>query len=448
MNSFQVIQLKDKTYFTNELLLDKQFVLLSPTVPFSDQLKKALLDWDFNQVISEGTIGVSSEAGVDYAKAAEAKKAANPDTPQKPLQKLSESDFEEVSFDFEDSKKEATPESAPQPVTVQPAAQNAPAEPEPQDRKEKDDFRMAHVEKEYDKYLAYITDIYTHYATHKQLNYHEISDAIKELCIFVRDNRRYVLRITPKEDGIQANFLVSHGLRSTVLAIVMGLQLRLTFSKLIELGVACVLHEIGQIRLPPQLYMTNRKLNPGERSQLAMHPVIGFNILKENNFPLAIQLAVLEHHERENGTGYPRHIDGNKMSMYAKIIAVACSFEAITGPRNYKENRSAYEAMLEILKNSNKQYNDLVIKALLFSVSIFPIGVYVYMVDGRIAQVVDTNPTDPRNPVVQILSDGNQEGGGELLQTNSGFNKIVRVLNHKEVKDIFTARKTTKSSGI
>lgn len=443
MNSFPVIQLKDKTYFTNELLLDKQFVLLSPTVPFSEQLKKALLDWDFSEVFSEGKIGVSSEAGVDYAKAAEAKKAeAGGDGNKKPLQKLSESDFEEVSFDFDDDKNSS---AAPAAKVQQSVPQNQnPVELE--SRKDKDSSRMENVEKEYEKYINYVTDVYTHYATHKQLSYHEISDAIKELCIFVRDNRRYVLRLPPKENGIQANFLVSHSLRSTVLAIVMGLQLRLTFSKLIELGVACVLHEIGQIRLPPQLYMTNRKLNPGERSQLAMHPVIGFNILKENNFPLAIQLAVLEHHERENGTGYPRHIDGSKMSMYAKIIAVACSFEAITAPRNYKENRSAYEAMLEILKNSDKQYNDLVIKALLFSVSIFPIGVYVYMVDGRIAQVVDTNPTDPRNPIVQIVSDANQEGGGELLQTNSGFNKIVRVLNHKEVKDIFTAMKTTKSS--
>ena len=82
------------------------------------------------------------------------------------------------------------------------------------------------------------------------------------------------------------------------------------------------------------------------------------NAFREFDFPLSICLGVLEHHEKENGKGYPRHLAGAGISPYAKIIAVACSFEAITSPRHYKEANSSYEAMVELLKNEGKQYKD------------------------------------------------------------------------------------------
>ena len=83
-----------------------------------------------------------------------------------------------------------------------------------------------------------------------------------------------------------------------------------------------------------------------------------------------IQRAVLEHHEKENGSGYPRHIATDNISTYAKIIAVACAFEASTAPRHYRSARPKDEAMLEILRNSSKQYDENVIKALLYSFSV------------------------------------------------------------------------------
>jgi HD-GYP domain-containing protein (c-di-GMP phosphodiesterase class II) len=215
-------------------------------------------------------------------------------------------------------------------------------------------------------------------------------------------------------------------------------------SKLVELGVTCILHEIGQIRLPPQLYMTDKPLSPSEKAQIATHTLLGFNILKDNNFPLAIQLGVLEHHERENGTGYPRHLQGTKISLYAKIISVACSFEAITAPRHYKEARTTYDGMIEMLRNESHQYDETVIKALLYCLSIFPIGAYVYLSNGKIAQVTDVNPNDPRNPVVQVLGETEEDGSPKTIQTDGSTMKIIRVLNKQEATDILNALNLNK----
>ena len=92
--------------------------------------------------------------------------------------------------------------------------------------------------------------------------------------------------------------------------------------------------------------------------------------------------------------------------------------------------------MIEILRNENKHYDGTVIKALLYSISLFPIGAYVYMSNGKIAQVTDVNPTDPRNPIVQILGETEPDGSPKTVQSNMQDNKIVRVLSKAEAQDI------------
>lgn len=408
MNSFPVSTIKDNSFFNCDLLIDKNFLLLNSLCPFTDSLKKTILEWGFKTVYSEGSQGVE-QISVPVKTAPE--------------------DFKNVSIDDlelgDSDKKPQIGENAKKAI---------------KDAKlslaNNEKSRMDVVQTVYNEYMNYITAVYTRYATHKTLNYTELSETVKELCIFIKENRRYVLRITPSQDTITKNYLISHSMRSTVIAIVIALQLRFSLSKIVDLGVCCILHEIGQIRLPPQLYMTDRRLSPSERQKLATHAVLGFNIVKENNFPTQIQLGILEHHERENRSGYPRRLEGSQIDIFAKIIGVACSFEAITAPRHFRQARSSYAAMVEILKNEGKQFDDTVIKALLYSLSLFPIGAWVYLVNGKIAQVTDASPDSPGNPIVSLLGEKDSFGNPVTIQTDNDKNKIVRVLNKQETQDM------------
>ena len=89
--------------------------------------------------------------------------------------------------------------------------------------------------------------------------------------------------------------------------------------------------------------------------------------------------------------------------------------------------------MLEMLQNRDHAYDETVIKALLFSFSLFPIGAYVALSNGRIAQVTDVNPKDPRNPIVQCINEitGNLEP--QSVTTDNNEMKVIRVLNKQEV---------------
>ena len=98
--------------------------------------------------------------------------------------------------------------------------------------------------------------------------------------------------------------------------------------------------------------------------------------------------------------------------------------------------------MVELLKNQSKQYDELVIKALLYSLSLFPVGSYVFLSNGKVARVSDVNPENPKFPIVQLVNERDEAGKQITIKTSNSGLKIVRVLNKQEQADIVEAIKT------
>ena len=400
MDTITLDSLHENLTFTGDLMIDSTFVLLPQTAPVTNELIKALKEWEFDSFYCEGNLSLGGDIGISVSTGADEQKE------DKNSQKIGES----LKAAIERSKNIQLDNS--------------------------DKARMDMVEKVYEEYMNYIESVFTHYATHKEIDQDDLSETVKELCVFIKENKRFILRVNPAEGATNKNFLVTHSMRTTVLAIAIALQLHMPLSKMIDLGVTSILHEIGMLRLPPQIYMTDKKLTPGERSQILKHPVLGYTIVKDLSFPLNIQLGVLEHHEKENGTGYPQKKSGDKISNNAKIISVACSYEAISSPRSYKTGRSTFEAIVELLQNRERSYDDSIIRGLLYTVSLFPIGSYVYLSNRKIAQVIDTNPDNPKTPIIQYLTEKEADGSPKVSPTGSNGINIVRILSKEEEKDI------------
>ena len=400
MDTITADSLHENLTFTGDLMIDSTFVLLPQTAPVTNELIKALREWEFDSFYCEGNLSLGGDIGISVSTGVDDKKEdAN-------APKMGES----LKAAIERSKNIQLDNS--------------------------DKARMDMVQKVYEEYMNYIESVFTHYATHKEIDQDDLSETVKELCVFIKENKRFILRVNPAEGATEKNFLVTHSMRTTVLAIAIALQLHMPLSKMVDLGVTSILHEIGMLRLPPQIYMTDKKLTPGERSQILKHPVLGYTIVKDLNFPLNIQLGVLEHHEKENGTGYPQKKTGDKISNNAKIISVACSYEAISSPRSFKTGRSTFEAIVELLQNKERSYDDSIVRGLLYTVSLFPIGSYVYLSNRKIAQVIDTNPDNPKTPIIQYLTEKEADGSPKISQTGSNGINIVRILSKDEEKDI------------
>lgn len=397
METISVGALREGITYTSDLLVDSTFLLLPKTAEMTEDIIKALKQWGFEDIISEGSVSLGGDIGV----------SKNEDE-ERETQK--ERIGENVKKAIEDSKHSAVGNS--------------------------DLARMDLVRSVYDEYMNYIESVFTHYATHKEIDQEELSDTVQDLCIFIKEHRRYILRVNATIESEERNFLIIHTMRTTVLCLAIALQLHLPLSKMIELGVTSILHEIGMLRLPPQLYMSSKKLSVREKAQISKHTLLGYTIIKDLNFGLSIQLGVLEHHEKENGTGYPRRLTSEKISSNAKIIAVACTYEAISSPRSYKDEKSTFDALLEMLQNREHAYDGSVIKALLYTVSLYPIGTYVYLSNRKIAEVIDTNPDNPKTPIVQLLTEKDADGAFKTLQVGDENINILRILTKKEKEDI------------
>lgn len=382
MNEIPISDLKPQQFFSSYLILDGGFVLLAPETPVSPELVNRLAKWEFRAVQTSG----------------------------KPVEALPE----------EEAPAAAAAEAAEGALARVPEGGA-------------DGERLEAIVAYYGKFTDYIESVYTRFVTKNQLDLQELMERVKGIYGLIGEDRRLVLRAQALAPA-NKNYLVSHAVRTAVLSIILGTTLKLPIFRLIELGAAAILHEIGMIRLPPQIYMAGRQLTPQERKSITTHPIIGYNLLKEQGAPLSVCLAALEHHERMNGSGYPRSLSGDKISLYSRIIMVACSYDAVTSSRPYKEAQNGYAGMVDILKNEGKQYDDTVIRALVYSLSIFPIGTHVLLTSGKPALVVDVNPENPRYPVVQVIGLRSPDGKELLVRTAETGVRVLRPLSKEEIE--------------
>lgn len=437
METITLESLREEQTFKDDLLIDENFILLPHSCPVTKELLATLREWEFTTINTDlpltNDLGPSEQSDKEPLE-------REPAYPQNNESESPQDNSQNQSDKFSQNQTGIFANGADA-VKIGESLKKALEDSKNDGQNNSDYSRMEMVHKVYDEYMNYIEGVFRYYATHKQINQEELSETVKELCIFIKENKRFILRVDSTKEYTDKNFLVRHSMRSTVLALVIGLQLRMPLSKMIELGVACIIHEIGMLCLPPSVYMTDKQLTLGERAQILKHPLYGYTIAKALNFPLSIQLGILEHHEKENGTGYPRRLPGDKISINAKIISVACSYEAITAPRTYKNERTQFEAMIEVLKNADHQYDDTVIKALLYSVSLYPIGAYVYLTNRKIAVVVDTNPENPKFPIVQSISEKEADGSPKIIQTSPEGITIARILSKREQDDIIKLMK-------
>jgi HD-GYP domain-containing protein (c-di-GMP phosphodiesterase class II) len=375
MKSYIVKDIPPESYFSKPVYLDGQFIVAAPETAFSPELIKTLQGWNFREVLSDGE-------------------------PQE-------------SYRNEALETEENPADAA-----------APAEGE----------EIRRAEEFYDNFQRNVETLFTHVVVKNELSFKTVAERIKLLCDYIKEDQRSLLRVLKNREFENSwAYLASHGVKTAIISLIIGIYLKLPNHRILELGAAALLHEIGMLKLPSQIYYNARPLSPEERKVILTHPILSFNLLKSFDFPLSVSLAALEHHERENGEGYPQHLTGDKISLYAKIIAVAGSYEALTSTRPHRDAKDSHTGMLDLLKNEGKQYDDTIVRALIFSLSIYPIGLYVLLSNGKKGQVVDINPENPRFPVVQILGELSPDGRCKTLQTSSYEVSVVRPLLREEI---------------
>jgi HD-GYP domain-containing protein (c-di-GMP phosphodiesterase class II) len=370
MKSYILATIKPGIFFSKPVYLDNGFLLLTPEMQLSEKTFEALALWGYTQIFSDG-----------------------------------------------EPRNSYIPEDGPITTTLV-----------------SNDIKELNKAEEFlNDFQKYIEELFTEAALSNMLEPDTVIKKVQEVLDFIRDKRIFVLRILMDFKQGSQNYLVCHTVKSTVIALVIGLYLKLPTHQLIELGIAAVVHEIGMIKIPPQVYMSKHPLMQQEKKAIFTHPLLGSDFLKSSGFSVRVCTAVLEHHERENGSGYPQRKTGDRIGLYAKIIAIACSYDALTADRPHKEFKDGFMSMLDLLKNENKRYDERVIRALVCSLSLYPIGSYVLLSNNKTGQVIDVKPETPRYPIVQLFNEMTPDRNNVVLETARDGVFITKVISREVI---------------
>lgn len=201
-----------------------------------------------------------------------------------------------------------------------------------------------------------------------------------------------------------------HSVNVCVLSIVLGYHLGLDKKRLSDLGVAALLHDIGKISLPIELVNKPDTYNEMDWMQMRSHPVFGVKtILKTRGSDLSSVRAIAaayEHHITFSGGGYPELLQKRTPCLFAQIVAIADSFNAMTSGRVYHRKRMAGdEVITNMVNRAGTDFNPLLLKVFINTIGIFPVGSVVRLNTDEIAIVSRTNPNDLVKPEVKVIAD-------------------------------------------
>lgn len=289
----------------------------------------------------------------------------------------------------------------------------------------------------YDETVELIREIFDSVKNAVSYSQEKIYRTAEKLIEAVESDKNNAIEVAIGEHD--QKYLYVLGASVGVLSAVTGISLNFNEERLKSIVIGGWLHDIGMIKVPPYITEKKGKLTPDEYARIKTHPIYGYRIIL-NDLMLNNEIAnvALQHHESYDGTGYPRKLKGNQISIYARIVAICDSYVAMTRKRSYRDEMMYYNAMKTIVSASNRRFDPNIVKVFLSNMAIYPVGSVVKLNNGVVARVIKANPNLPLRPIIEVLIDefGDKLKSGERvidLQNESSF-FIKSPLSKEEVK--------------
>lgn len=200
--------------------------------------------------------------------------------------------------------------------------------------------------------------------------------------------------------------LFNHSLNVGLFSIIMGLAMGYDSEELMVIGLGGMLHDIGKMQISPALLNKPGNLTRDEMQVMKRHAELGFKMLKDiPNIPLITAHCAFQHHERLNGSGYPRGIQGEEIHEYAQWIGIIDSYDAMTNHRPYRQAMLPHQAMEILYSGCGTDFEKKKLELFRDKVAVYPIGCTVELNTGERGVVVDLNIGSLHRPIVRVLEE-------------------------------------------
>ena len=200
--------------------------------------------------------------------------------------------------------------------------------------------------------------------------------------------------------------LASHALDVCTLSLIVAQDFGVAEGDLEALGAGALLHDIGYVRLPRNLYRRSHDLTEQERALMQQHSALGLAILQEAQEDRdAIVRIVTEHHERIDGSGFPHKLTGDSLSVLAQLVGLVDAYDGMVSRRGGRPAMQPHDAIRQLFRlGDTGQYPKDLIHAMIGSLGVYPIGSLVLLNTAEQAVVVGVNHSQRLKPVVKVIT--------------------------------------------
>jgi len=251
----------------------------------------------------------------------------------------------------------------------------------------------------------------------RTLEMNQIHQVVDDCVDSVLRNDNALLLLTKIKN--KDEYTAEHCINVSILSAAFAKHLGLLEGEIRTVALGGLLHDVGKMRIDDEILNKPGALTPEEFAVMKNHTTFGRDVLAA--LPRLAHSAVdvaYSHHERMDGKGYPRGLAGHQIPLFAKIVGLVDTYDAITSSRVYDKGRASMEALQIIHRNKGAQFDAELAVEFIRMVGVYPPGSIVEMTNGEVGIVVATHPTSKLKPRVLLVRDANKQPLGTFREAN------------------------------
>jgi HD-GYP domain-containing protein (c-di-GMP phosphodiesterase class II) len=388
---------------------DGENMLVSKGVPINEREMKALDRWKVPYVLTAGTVLTGNESVADDEPEEIEELDDLEDEPAWPTSTAPLARAEPASSDAIETKKKKLDTSGETPIKT------APMREEPvldglsftseQILKLPAVLENTNLYKTYSDLVTSLDSIFQDIKSQKEIRTRSIDKVVGDLFSVIQADQSGIVGFVLGGE-IKDMELAKSSINTAILAIIIGSHMNLSRHRLLQVATGALLHDVGMLRVSDAILNKEGKLDDSETQSMRSHTFYGYKlIVNDLLYADEVGKAAAQHHERWDGEGYPGRLAGPVIDIGARIISVADAFEAMVSPKAWRNSMVGYQAMKNLLSDNARRFDPDIIKAMIQSMGIYPVGSIVLMNNSVIARVIESHKEAPLRPVIQVLID-------------------------------------------